>query len=362
MKKIFFLFAVWLMVFPVQAQRCAVLEFNTGGSVTQEDIDGIFYIFNSNFIPEGYQMLERPTINQAIKDAGYNRTDLTLRQRLAIGRTLTASIIVAGEINLFMDEYNIDVRVISVETGATIASNPVSFKRTEYRENVKALAKNLAEKINPKKNQALQKEEKEEKNTMSPTENSASKTSDTNSSSSLTKNSSNKNVPAGYVDLGLPSGTLWKDSNESGYFTYDEAMTKFGEELPTSEQWQEILSYCKWKWSSADKGYRVISPNGNEILIPAWGNRPQKNEDAQYIGKGGSYWSSTSFEIVDKTGVSKEGAKALLFGAVPSLILPKGFKENGRLFPKYKVATLFPMTGVYVSYSSAGMTIRLVRK
>ena len=150
MKKVLFLFAVWLMAFPVQAQRCAVLEFNTGGSVTQEDIDGIFYIFNSNFIPEGYQMLERPTINQAIKDAGYNRTDLTLRQRLAIGRALTASIIVAGEINLFMDEYNIDVRVISVETGATIASNPVSFKRAEYRENVKALAKKLASKLNQK--------------------------------------------------------------------------------------------------------------------------------------------------------------------------------------------------------------------
>ena len=33
--------------------------------------------------------------------------------------------------------------------------------------------------------------------------------------------------PTGYVDLGLPSGTLWKDKNENGFFTYDEAVSRF---------------------------------------------------------------------------------------------------------------------------------------
>ncbi|HJJ45480.1 MAG TPA: hypothetical protein O0Y17_00165 [Methanocorpusculum sp.] len=46
--------------------------------------------------------------------------------------------------------------------------------------------------------------------------------------------------PAGYVDLGLPSGTLWKDKNESGgFYTYDEAMKAFGNNLPTMEQFEE---------------------------------------------------------------------------------------------------------------------------
>lgn len=33
---------------------------------------------------------------------------------------------------------------------------------------------------------------------------------------------------AGYVDLGLPSGTLWKNKNEEGFYTYDDAVSKFG--------------------------------------------------------------------------------------------------------------------------------------
>ena len=53
----------------------------------------------------------------------------------------------------------------------------------------------------------------------------------------------------GYVDLGLPSGTQWKEKNEvnpadSVYnlYTYDEAMTEFGEQLPTKEQFEELKS------------------------------------------------------------------------------------------------------------------------
>ena len=43
----------------------------------------------------------------------------------------------------------------------------------------------------------------------------------------------------GYVDLGLPSGTLWKNANEGGddaLYTYDEAVSMFGDKLPTKEQ------------------------------------------------------------------------------------------------------------------------------
>ena len=39
-----------------------------------------------------------------------------------------------------------------------------------------------------------------------------------------------------YVDFGLPSGTLWKSVDEPGLYTYDEATSKFGDQLPTNEQ------------------------------------------------------------------------------------------------------------------------------
>ena len=45
----------------------------------------------------------------------------------------------------------------------------------------------------------------------------------------------------GYTDLGLPSGTKWKNFNATGFYTYDEAVSKFGNRLPTKEQWEELL-------------------------------------------------------------------------------------------------------------------------
>lgn len=32
-----------------------------------------------------------------------------------------------------------------------------------------------------------------------------------------------------YIDLGLPSGTNWKDTNEQGYYTYNSAIMRFRE-------------------------------------------------------------------------------------------------------------------------------------
>ena len=36
-----------------------------------------------------------------------------------------------------------------------------------------------------------------------------------------------------YIDLGLPSGTLWADCNEEGFYYFDEAVEKYGYRLPT---------------------------------------------------------------------------------------------------------------------------------
>lgn len=45
----------------------------------------------------------------------------------------------------------------------------------------------------------------------------------------------------GYVDLGLPSGTLWKTENEDcGLVTYDKAYELYGNSLPTYEQLKEL--------------------------------------------------------------------------------------------------------------------------
>ena len=94
----------------------------------------------------------------------------------------------------------------------------------------------------------------------------------------------------GYVDLGLPSGTLWKDKNEEGLYTYDQAVNRFGNKLPTKEQYEELKNKCRWTWT--DNGYKVVGPNGKSIVLPAKGYRDCSGS-VYFVGSGGAYWSST---------------------------------------------------------------------
>ncbi|MBO4307507.1 MAG: protein kinase [Bacteroidales bacterium] len=101
---------------------------------------------------------------------------------------------------------------------------------------------------------------------------------------------SSRVIPAGYVDLGLPSGTLWKDENENGFYNYAGAMRKFGSRMPTKEQMDELVSMCKWTWNG--NGYNVRGPNGSSIVLPASGFRYETGEVDQ-VGNEGDYWTST---------------------------------------------------------------------
>ena len=99
----------------------------------------------------------------------------------------------------------------------------------------------------------------------------------------------------GYVDLGLPSGTLWKAVNESGgdgFFPYNEAVSQFGGQLPTKEQWEELKDYCEWTWREPHGGYKVTGPNGKFIVLPAAGSRNCVGS-VYGVGSNGDYWSST---------------------------------------------------------------------
>lgn len=97
---------------------------------------------------------------------------------------------------------------------------------------------------------------------------------------------------AGYVDLGLPSGTRWKDTNEGGnnsYYTYDVALKTFGTRLPTKAQVEELRSKCKWTMTSS--GYKVTGPNGKFIYLPIMGFR-KCSGSVSSVGTYGYFWTS----------------------------------------------------------------------
>lgn len=77
-----------------------------------------------------------------------------------------------------------------------------------------------------------------------------------------------------FVDLGLPSGTLWASKNleqesNTEFLPYDKAI-RFS--IPTDEQWEELSNNCEWVYHyySDDINImkvRCVGPNGNEIVF-----------------------------------------------------------------------------------------------
>ena len=77
-------------------------------------------------------------------------------------------------------------------------------------------------------------------------------------------------VPKGYVDLGLPSGNLWKTTNEKGFYFYDEMWETFSsEQMPNQDDFLELFHNTKAVWNGC--GIKYTGTNGNTLFLPAAG-------------------------------------------------------------------------------------------
>lgn len=79
-----------------------------------------------------------------------------------------------------------------------------------------------------------------------------------------------------FVDLGLPSGTLWANNYERRngnvlYLPYEKAVVY---NIPTTDQWKELFDECKWDFPR-DRGYLYradcAGPNGQVISFDVTG-------------------------------------------------------------------------------------------
>lgn len=95
-----------------------------------------------------------------------------------------------------------------------------------------------------------------------------------------------------FVDLGLPSGTLWATRNAPGYYTFDEARKTFGRYLPSKEDIEELFRECSCKWNIKKKGLDIIGPNGASIFLPNKGFL-WPDGTAEEKGITGNYWTNT---------------------------------------------------------------------
>lgn len=177
------------------------------------------------------------------------------------------------------------------------------------------------------------------KSTMSRNTNVQTRTSKSTNQKSQTlkvSDATGKSGEYGYVDLGLPSRTLWGRCNVGATFPkdfgfhyswggtrpyfrdecktcgldiddiagnpeYDVACRDWGKSwtMPTNLQWEELIEKCKWQWinsSDGAVGYKVTGINGNSIFLPAAGWTDNSyNGDIPDHHKIGHYWSSSSY-------------------------------------------------------------------
>lgn len=103
-----------------------------------------------------------------------------------------------------------------------------------------------------------------------------------------------------FIDLGLPSGTLWADRNlgakrqhDAGvYMSHPHRLRIENAVLPSNEQFKELLT-CPRKWTTRNgqPGYLIKGFNGNSIFLPAVGYYygPTLYDSGTY----GYYWSTT---------------------------------------------------------------------
>ncbi|MBQ3709450.1 MAG: hypothetical protein II887_01965 [Bacteroidales bacterium] len=157
-----------------------------------------------------------------------------------------------------------------------------------------------------------------------------------------------------YVDLGLPSGTLWATCNvganapeeygdyfawgettpkttynwstykycngdinqltkycndaSSGYNGFTDDLTSLlpeddaatvnwgnGWRMPTDAEWTELYqnTTCTWTTQNGVNGRRFTASNGNSLFLPAAGD--QWNDEPHYAGSKGYYWSSSLY-------------------------------------------------------------------
>lgn len=116
-----------------------------------------------------------------------------------------------------------------------------------------------------------------------------------------------------YVDLGLPSGTRWAKFDSYNFISYKQAYYKYGKQLPTREQCEELLSECTWRWntvvdgmSTEGSGYEVIGPNGNSIYLKANGYISSWGGSLSDVGVYGRFLSSTPYSSEYSWGISIE--------------------------------------------------------
>lgn len=108
----------------------------------------------------------------------------------------------------------------------------------------------------------------------------------------LSKQISLSNGKNSYIDLGLPSGTLWsidfeRDVDEIQYLSYCQVENL---NIPTKEQWDELVEKCEWRYDNDDDVFMALGPNGNILTFAKTEYKSFENTISFPIKAGTYFW------------------------------------------------------------------------
>lgn len=148
MKRLSFLllFLITFTASNAQKIKIAVLDFTAKVDIKQEDVSGISDMFITYFFDPEFTLIERTQIQKILEEQNLQGSSITENEAIKIGQILNVQKVVIGTINITNGEYNVDVRIVNVQTGTIDATDGKTWKG-EYRNSMQELATSLMSKF-----------------------------------------------------------------------------------------------------------------------------------------------------------------------------------------------------------------------
>lgn len=108
-----------------------------------------------------------------------------------------------------------------------------------------------------------------------------------------------------WIDLGLPSGTLWAKTDVETQISFGSAIRTYGILVPSKEQAEELQQCCSREWDPVTKTLIIKGPNGNSISFYCpyddtmfWLNTKECWDCGRcyHLGKDKRFWINDTFD------------------------------------------------------------------
>ena len=132
-------------IYAQEQMKIAIMDLNAGVGVSTDDVGGlsdilINYMFNTG----KYNIVERLQLNQVLKEQGFQASTISAPQIVKIGEVLGVKYILIGTVNNVLGDYNIDVRIISAESGEVVSTAGVTKGKDDtFEEQIKKRIREL---------------------------------------------------------------------------------------------------------------------------------------------------------------------------------------------------------------------------